>query len=145
MSSPRSLETNVIFLCGEVSLILHRALTAVFKKKKINVTVEQFAILAVLFYRNGINQQEISVQLNRNKTTITRVLSNMERNKLIVRVTNKSDTRGKLIFLTAKGKTIQQRAIACSGSLYQNAISGIKKNALDDTAILLNKIIHNLK
>lgn len=104
MSSPRSLETNVLFLAGEASHMLHGAITAAFKGKKIGVTVEQFSILVLLFYQNGINQQEIGLRLNRNKTTITRVIANMERKKMIVRMTDKADARGKLIFLTAKGK-----------------------------------------
>jgi DNA-binding MarR family transcriptional regulator len=145
MPAPRSLNTNIIFLCGELSHMVHRSLTASFEGKKINVTVEQFAVLALLFYNNGINQQEISERLNRNKTTIARVISNMERSKLIVRVTDKADARGKLIYLTAKGKEIQRQGIELSGALYLKAIKGIKNNALKEGVDLLNSILQNLK
>jgi DNA-binding MarR family transcriptional regulator len=145
MPAPRSLNTNIIFLCGELSHMVHRSLTASFEGKKINVTVEQFAVLALLFYNNGINQQEISERLNRNKTTIARVISNMERSKLIVRVTDKTDARGKLIYLTAKGKEIQRQGIELSGALYLKAIKGIKNNALKEGVDLLNSILQNLK
>ena len=145
MSGPRSLETNVLFLCGELTHVLHRALTEAFKKNRIHVTVEQFSVLALLFYQDGINQQEISVRLNRNKTTVTRVISNMERNKMIVRVTDKNDSRGNLIFLTAKGRAIQKRAIEHSGALYLKAVGGIKGSTLEQNARLLKRIIENLK
>jgi len=145
MTTPRSLETNVIFLCGELSHIFHRALTTAFAARRISVTVEQFSVLALLFYQDGINQQEISVRLNRNKTTIARVISNMERNKMIVRVTDKKDTRGKLIFLTHKGKTIQGRAIEVSGAMYMKAVAGLSGSSLEQSTVLLNKIIHNIK
>jgi DNA-binding MarR family transcriptional regulator len=145
MPAPRSLSTNVIFLCSELSHIVHRALTASFAGKKINVTVEQFAVLVLLFYKNGINQQEISVGLNRDKTTVARVISNMERNKLIVRVTDKTDARGKLIYLTPKGKAIQRQGIELSGALYKKAIAGVKDKTLKESVLLLNSIIRNLK
>jgi DNA-binding MarR family transcriptional regulator len=143
--TPRSLETNVLYLCGELSHVLHGAITAAFKAGRIGVTVEQFSVLVLLFYQDGINQQEISIRLNRNKTTITRVISNMERKKMITRVTDKADARGKLIFLTHKGKTIQKRAIEKSGSIYMKAISGINRKNLEQNARLLNKIIRNIK
>ncbi|MEJ0028943.1 MAG: MarR family transcriptional regulator [Bacteroidota bacterium] len=145
MSAPRSLETNVLFLCGELSHIFHGALTSEFKKNRIGITVEQFSILALLFYQEGINQQEISVRLNRNKTTITRVISNMERNKMITRATDKNDSRGKLIFLTKKGRDLQQKAIAHSGALYMKAVGGLSSTALDQSARLLNMIMQNVK
>jgi DNA-binding MarR family transcriptional regulator len=145
MSAPRSLNTNVIFLCGELSHLVHRELTASFTAKKIKVTVEQFAVLALLFYHDGINQQEISEGLNRNKTTVARVISNMERNKLIVRTTDKTDARGKLIHLTAKGKAIQRQGIELSGAIYLKAIAGVKNNTLKDGVFMLKSIIQNLK
>lgn len=145
MSAPKSLEANVIFLCGEVTHVLHRAITSAFKANRIGITVEQFSILVLLFYQNGINQQEISARLNRNKTTVTRVISNMERKKMIVRVADKSDARGKLIFLTAKGKALQQRAIGHTGAIYMKAIGGIRKDNLVQAGRLLNRIIQNIK
>ena len=145
MSAPNSLETNILYLCGELSMVLHRRLTAVFREMDVRVTVEQFSVLTVLFYENGINQQELSQRLDRNKTTITRVIANMERSKMIVRQTDKTDARGKLIFLTAKGRSIQQQAIRFSGELYMKAIAGIGQGALDASAGVLAKAIRNLK
>lgn len=144
MIVPRSLDTNILYLTGEVTHTLHRALTAAFRQRRIPVTVEQFSVLALLFYKDGINQQEISVRLHRDKTTITRVINNMERDKMIVRVTDKLDTRGKLIFLTRKGKSIQKRAIEQSGALYMKALMGVGKNALTESVRVLSKLIHNI-
>lgn len=144
MSNPTSLDTNVLYLAGELTHVLHGALTASFRKNRIGITVEQFSVLAVLFYQDGINQQELSARLKRNKTTIARVVSIMERDKVIARATDKSDSRGKLIFLTKKGKTIQQRAIECSGEVYMKAVAGISNTSLKQVAGLLNTMIRNI-
>jgi DNA-binding MarR family transcriptional regulator len=145
MPAPRSLNTNLLFLAGELTHILHQQITAGFREHRIPVTVEQFAVLTVLFYKNGINQQEISESLNRNKTTMTRVIANMERSKLIVRKADATDARGKLLHLTAKGKLIQQQAIKVSGNLYMKAIGGLRKNELNTSANVLVKAIQNLR
>jgi len=125
--------------------MLHGVITATFKLNGVGVTVEQFSVLVLLFYQDGVNQQEISLRLNRNKTTITRVISNMERKKMIVRVTDKKDARGKLIFLTAKGRSIQQRAIGLSGGIYLKAMTGATRSELQQGIRLLNRIMRNLK
>jgi DNA-binding MarR family transcriptional regulator len=142
--APVSLDTNVLYLAGELTHVLHSALSATFRKNKIGVTVEQFSILAILFYQDGINQQELGSRLKRNKTTITRVISLMERNKLIVRATDKADSRGKLIFLTKKGKTIQMKAITHAGAMYMKAVAGLDERSVKKTAEVLNKAIRNI-
>jgi DNA-binding MarR family transcriptional regulator len=144
MSTPASLDTNVLYLAGELTHVLHSALTTTFRKNKIGVTVEQFSIMAILFYQEGINQQELSSRLKRSKTTIARVISIMERNKLIARATDKNDSRGKLIFLTKKGKDIQMKAITHAGAVYMKAIAGLNENSLKQVANVLNKAIQNL-
>ncbi len=83
MPTPVSLDTNVLYLAGELTHVLHSALSATFRKNKIGVTVEQFAILAILFYQDGINQQELGSRLKRNKTTITRVISSWNATNLL--------------------------------------------------------------
>ena len=130
MKSPDSLSTNIVYLCGEFAHVFHQMLTREFKENGIVVTVEQFSVLAMLFYQDGLSQQEISDALGRDKTTIARVISIMERDNMITRVTNKKDNRGKLIHLTKKGRSIQQKAVGVSGKLYLRAIGNIKESEL---------------
>src|SRR3970040_77017 len=111
MRAPSSLDRNIVYLAGEFAHRFHRALTDEFRQHGLALTVEQFAILAILWYRDGINQQEISGQLGRDKTTIARVINTMEKNKLVKRITDTRDTRGRLIILTAKGKTLQKKTV----------------------------------
>ena len=142
---PNSLENNIIFLCGEFSHLFHHALTAAFKKHHIPVSVEQFSILALLFYKNGINQQEISGLLNRDKTTVARVIVKMEKSNLIVRMTDRNDNRGKLIYLTDEGERVQKKAVDCSGKLYHRAIRNIKTSRLKASLRIMTRMLRNVK
>jgi DNA-binding MarR family transcriptional regulator len=130
MKSPDSLSSNIVYVCGEFAHVFHQMLTREFKDNDIVVTVEQFSVLVMLFYQDGLSQQEISDSLGRDKTTIARVMSIMERDNLIARVTNKKDNRGKLIYLTRKGRSIQQKAVGVSGKLYLRAIGNIKESEM---------------
>ena len=142
--TPVSLQTNIIFRCGNFVHVFHQALTRAFKANRIPVTIEQFSILAILFYQNGINQKEIGTLLGRDKTTITRIISNMVKNKVINRINDQRDSRGKLIYLTGKGEAIQKKAVLVSGKLYQKAVSNIHEKDLTKSMALLAKMLKNV-
>jgi DNA-binding MarR family transcriptional regulator len=72
MKEPKSLDENIIFQIGETSKLVHEKVTAIFRKRGFNVTVEQFGVLVLLWYKEGVKQQDIADGLKRNKTTITR-------------------------------------------------------------------------
>ena len=144
MKAPDSLSSNIIYLCGEFSHVFHQILTKEFKENGVAVTVEQFSVLAMLFYRDGLSQQEMSDVLGRDKTTIARVISIMERDNMITRVTNKNDNRGKLIHLTNKGRSIQQKAVGVSGKLYLKALGNLKQSQLNAAMKVISALTNNL-
>jgi len=143
--APKSLSTNIVYLCGEFSHVFHQVLTREFAAHRLPVTVEQFSILAVLFYQNGINQQEISSLLGRDKTTIARVISNMEKNNMITRVADGNDNRGKLIHLSRKGKAVQKKAVDLSGKLYMKAVRNIRESQLTGALRLMAMMVENIR
>ena len=144
MKSPDSLSSNIVYVCGEFAHVFHQMLTREFKENDIVVTVEQFSVLAMLFYQDGLSQQAVSDALGRDKTTIARVISIMERDNMITRVTNKNDNRGKLIFLTRKGRSIQQKAVGVSGNLYLRAIGNLKESELKAAIKVMTFMTTNL-
>jgi MarR family transcriptional regulator, organic hydroperoxide resistance regulator len=142
--APKSLQTNIIFLCGDFAHMFQRTLSLLFRAGRIPVTIEQFAVLAILFYQNGISQQELATLLGRDKTTIARIITNMIRNKLIQRVNDKADGRRKLIYLTAKGKTIQKKAVKISGELYVKTLADVDEKQLSQGVSLMTRLINNI-
>lgn len=144
MKAPDSLSSNIIYLCGEFSHVFHQMLTKEFKDSAIEVTVEQFSILAMLFYKNGVSQQEISDVLGRDKTTVARVISIMERDNMVTRIMNKDDNRGKLIYLTKKGRSIQEKAVGVSGKLYLRAIGDLKESQLKAAIKIMKTMTINI-
>ncbi len=144
MQTPDSLEANIIYLAGEFSHAFHQALTLGFKRQKVPITVEQFSVLAVLFYQNGLNQKALGALLLRDKTTVARIVSNMLKNKLVKRVTDKQDNRANLLYLTKRGELMQQKAIELAGTLYRQAINDIPEARLQRGREVLVKMMNNI-
>ena len=140
-----SLQQNIIYLSAQFSHGFSRRLEDEFKNNGITITTEQFSILVLLWYKEGINQNFVSHQLRRDKTTIARVLMNMKKNKLITQVTDPADKRAKLIYLTKKGAIIQSPTVKISGALYTKTLLGIPDAILNNGVKLFQKMIDNLE
>lgn len=145
MKDPKSLENNLLFLAGEVTRKVNNEIKAAFRGAGYDITVEQFSILAVLWYEEGINQQFLADHLDRDKTTITRVVKNMEKSNLLVRVPDQADKRNNLIYLTSKGKELQNDLILLSGKTYVQALGNLPEDNLNQAISLFQKILNNLK
>ena len=141
---PEGLDQNIIYQCAQFSHKFSQTLAAALKEHNIDITAEQFSILVVLWDKDGISQKEISEQLNRDKTTITRVLGNMKKSKLIRQVTDAEDNRSNLIYLTTKGREIQKAGVKVSGELYMKVLKGIPPAQLQVGLTVLHKMLHNL-
>jgi DNA-binding MarR family transcriptional regulator len=141
---PASLNSNIIYLAGELSHDIHELLARRFKEAGVRLTVEQFGVLAALFYRDGISQKEIGAMLNRDRTTMARVISNMEKNKLIRRVADDEDSRVKRVYLTARGRSAQEKAVGISGNVYIEALTGINVRHLKTCCHVLTIMLRNV-
>ena len=144
MIEPASLEDNIIYLIAEISRLSHKRVSSIFNKNKFDVTVEQFGVLAVLWYQEGINQQTIANGLNRDKTTITRIIENMTKKNLLVKVPDQLDKRNKLIYLTDKGRSLQEDMIKSTGIVYMDAIKNLSEKDIKSVTSILQKMKNNL-
>ena len=144
MNEPQSLEDNIIYLIGEITRLSHKRVSSIFNENKFDVTVEQFGVLAVLWYQEGINQQAIANGLNRDKTTITRIIENMTKKNLLVKVPDQLDKRNKLIYLTDKGRSLQEDMIRSTGIVYMDAIKILSVKEIKTVTSILQKMKNNL-
>ncbi|MBE9511445.1 MAG: MarR family transcriptional regulator [Bacteroidetes bacterium] len=145
MEAPKSLDENIIYQIGETSKLVHKRVTAIFLERGFDVTVEQFSVLALLWYKEGVKQQDIADGLKRNKTTITRIVENMINRNLIVKVPDQLDKRNKLIYLTQKGKALQKEMVEASGLVYYQTLNNITPKDIEKCLVILKQMIKNLQ
>src|SRR3954453_9211395 len=92
------------FITGMASTALARRLQKNFKQANIDITIEQWSVLYHLWKEDGLSHQELCNRSFRDKPSITRLVDNLEKQKLVNRTASKSDRPITLFSLTAEAK-----------------------------------------
>lgn len=138
---PNSLAENPLYLAGELTHRFHRRLAGAFRAAEMGVTVEQFSVLALLYYQDGLTQQEIAEALGRDKASVTRILHNMERDSLLERGEDSYDKRSKRVALTPLGKQKQEQMVQIAGALYYEILKGLSLEQVQVTCGALTQML----
>jgi len=89
---------------GKTINIIDYHLLELFKENDLDLTKEQMIVLKKLHDHDGISQNELALLIFRNKSSLTRLLSKMEKKNYIIRLQSKEDKRINNVFLTELGK-----------------------------------------
>lgn len=79
--------------------------------EQFKLTPPQFAALAFLWRRDGLNQQELGSLMKVDRTTIGGILERLERLELVQRGQDPRDRRSWVVFVTKKGKALQAKIV----------------------------------
>jgi len=69
----------------------------------------------------------------------------MEKQHLVVRISDKKDRRTNLIHLTKTGKELEEKARLLASQTLQEALQGLNVEELEISQEVLRKIFHNIK
>ena len=116
----------------------------VFAGSGFDVTAEQWRILLILSYQDGLSQQQIADNTGKDKTSITRMIDGLEKRKLVARINNVKDRRQNQIILTEKGKKLQKELHALAHTASFEAITGINSKEIKICKSVLIKVCENL-
>lgn len=144
MDAIHNLDLLFIILTGEVSMVINRALTRSFRAMEVDITPEQFAVMSRLWTKDGISQQELCDKMNKEKTSMTRILDNLEKQNLATRIPDKSDRRNKLIYLTYSGRELKEKATAAALETMKLALNGISEEQLATCRVVLKGVLSNI-
>ena len=97
-------------LNGKVSAAINRKLYRNFRQNGLEISPEQWTVLIFLWEKDGVTQQELCNATFKDKPSMTRLIDNMERQHLVVRISDKKDRRTNLIHLTKDGKELEEKA-----------------------------------
>lgn len=74
----------------------------------IDMTIEQFKVMVVLWKEKSSTQQNIADFVGKDKTSVTRLIAGLEKRSLIQRVTDETDKRCNLVTLTPQGIALEK-------------------------------------
>lgn len=114
-----------------------------FKLANQNVTPEQWIVLDELWRRDGLSQLEIAGATFRNQTSTSRILDNLVKRDLLYRSQDPLDKRSNLIYLTEKGKGMQETLIGIVKQTMDDVVDEIDEEDLTKCMQVLNKMTAN--
>lgn len=140
-------DVSLIFaiMNGKVSAAINRKLYRNFRQNGIEITPEQWTVLLFLWEKDGVTQQELCNATFKDKPSMTRLIDNMERQHLVVRISDKHDRRTNLIHLTKTGKDLEDSVRKVTTATLIEALHGITTSELEISQEVLRKIFNNTK
>lgn len=132
------------FITGKASTAIARRLMKNFKQAGIEVTIEQWSVLYHLWKEDGRSQQQLCDATFRDKPSITRLVDNLEKSKLVKRVPSKEDRRINLIFLTKEAQSIQDKTMTVANKTLNESLSGVADKEIDMAKKVLQMVYDNL-
>jgi len=115
------------------------------KENGCNITFEMLEVMGCLWKKDGVNQQEIADLTLRDKSSMTYLLDNLVKRKLVKRVEDENDRRNKLIYLTNESIKLKQTLNPWVAEVYNMAAEELAEEDLQRGLTLVNKMINALK
>lgn len=116
-----------------------------FREKEMDISMDQYVVLVHLWQKDGLKQQELANFSGKDKTTLTRGLNSLEKHNWVVRVQDQLDKRIKRIFLTRKGKELEQVMLANMEEVMGEITKGIDAEKLKICKEVLQKMHANME
>jgi DNA-binding MarR family transcriptional regulator len=141
------LQNNEIFdiLAGKISTAINRTFLRAFASEGIEISTEQWSVLACLWRKDKVTQQTLCNLTAKDKPSMTRLIDKLEKNNLVTRVSDFNDRRINLIHLTNAGMDLQVKATELVQKIVDKTLSNIPEDELNISREVLRKIMANLK
>lgn len=132
-------------LSGKISGAINRTVLKAFAQEGLDITTEQWTVLSCLWDKDKIIQQDICEITQKDKPSVTRLIDNLEKKSLVMRVSDPADRRNNLILLTPRGGAIKQKTTDVVHNIVNLALEGISDEELAIFKDVLTRIMHNLR
>ncbi len=124
---------------------LRQFLQKKFKENNIDLTYEMHQIMACLWKKDGINQQELADLTLKDKASMTYLIDNLTKRELVKRTEDPIDRRSKLIYLTARGKQLGKKVEPWVAELFSIAGRDIEIKAIREYIRAVEKMRDNVR
>ena len=132
------------FITGKASTAIARRLQKNFKQANIDITIEQWSVLYHLWKEDGLSQQQLCDATFRDKPSITRLVDNLEKLKLVKRTAAKDDRRKNLIYLTKEAQALEEKTVAVANQTLNESLQGVTNTNIEIAKMVLQKVYDNL-
>ncbi|AZN41756.1 MarR family winged helix-turn-helix transcriptional regulator [Paenibacillus albus] len=110
------------------------------KLKPYEVTPEQWGIISVLDSERAMTQKEVAEAIDRDQTTVVRMISSLEKKGMVKRLQNDHDKRSHDLFLSTKGMHLKTSLLP----VVKEAHDVLTRNMTQDELAVLHETLHKL-
>lgn len=116
-----------------------------FREHGIDLTYEMHQIMACLWKKDGINQQELADLTLKDKASMTYLIDNLCKRDLVKRTEDSNDRRSKLIHLTTRGKQLGKKVEPWVIELFTIASRDFEISVIKESIQVVEKMRDNIK
>jgi DNA-binding MarR family transcriptional regulator len=126
------------------STAVARRLQKNFRNAGLEITIEQWSVLYHLWKEDKLSQQELCNRTFRDKPSITRLIDNLEKLKLVKRIPSPTDRRINLVELTDAALELQHITIDLANQTMAEALVGVDKHEIEIVKSVFQRVYDNL-
>ena len=137
------LDESIGYVIELTKEVLTRELRKLFHQEGFSITPNHWLILYRLWQEDGITQGQLAERTFKDKPSITRLVDYMVKQDLVKRVEDSVDRRRNIIYLTEKGKSLQEVLPKIVETHIEKATYKLKKREVEIAKTVLRKIMQN--
>ena len=130
---------HIGFLTNRIGRLLANHMSEKMGNQGLQFPSSCIGILADLWATDGVNQKELGSSLIKTKSSINKMLTALESDGMITKANDPNDKRGKLIFLTTRGKAMQNEIESASTCCDQQILERVSESDLKTTKRVLSQ------
>ena len=123
---------------------LKQFIAAKLRQMDVPLTPEQFILIDLLWNQGSMSQQQLADQMQKDKTSVTKLFDALERKGFVVREQNRQDRRSNTLVLTEKAEGLKQGAKQKGISILDEMLIGISEEELRTFLVTLGKLNRNM-
>ena len=143
--SPFDFESSAVPMIGKTSKVMSFFLKEKIGEHGIDMTREQFILLKVLHKNDGVKQKDLAFITERNKGSLARLISTMEKKNFVARIPSETDKRVNCIHLTKHGRAVFKTVVPIVRNCIEISQHGLTAAEIETVISVLQKIQNNLE
>ncbi|MCF8464646.1 MAG: MarR family transcriptional regulator [Flavobacteriales bacterium] len=113
-------------------------------ERGISLTRQQVILLKILYHDGPLPQNDLAFLTDRDKTSLTRLLSTMEKKNLVARITSPEDKRVNMVHLTKHGEKVVNETMPVLFETILHMQEGITQEEQETVIAVMKKIQENV-
>ncbi|WP_037285429.1 MarR family winged helix-turn-helix transcriptional regulator [Saccharibacillus sacchari] len=135
-------------LYSVTGFLVHRTdvkMTNYFMKrlKQYAITPEQWSLISYLNTEHALTQKELAIAIDRDQTTIVRMIHSLVKKDMVRKVVNDGDRRSHELYLSEKGAALKEQLIETVREAHEHITRGLSEQEIEQLHALLNRLYIN--